>query len=555
MTQGASPTAQDEGRSVSQLILLGLIGLLITLLAPLWLPVAFQPQKLPTLAFWLTLLFLSGFALRVCRRKVYFGVAHTVHQAFSFEAIFQGAVQLNPQLPYPSVEQAFLQRNTALSLRHIQGWFRLRTTAAFAIPTALAGVACLFAQQMVIGGLLLLSCAGVVIWRSLIFQREYRTYTPPWRFAAAMGAGVAAAIAEGLCFVEAAKILAPEAPAWQLLLLYTIILTAFELSPIPLALGVLEMAYFLMSLLPGFQVGSLLIPLGYRLWRTVPTIALLLFYLPRYKLSLVDLFRPSLPLLLMRAWQRPREAVTGRPQLSIVIPAFNEAERLPRYLPEVLRYGHAFPGGSEILVVDDGSQDGTAKYVQKLASSHPALRLLQQPHNMGKGAAVRRGVLEAKGAYVLFADADGSTPIEETAKLLNAAERGADVVIASRRAQGASQSRTALRDLMSTAFYRLTNLLAVPGVADTQCGFKLMRRDAAQQLFALLKEDGWAFDVELLYLAQKLGMLLVEVPVQWTAVAGSKVRPLSDAIKMLRALVRIRRRWTGLHTHIDSRLG
>ena len=225
-------------------------------------------------------------------------------------------------------------------------------------------------------------------------------------------------------------------------------------------------------------------------------------------------------------------------KLIIYMPALNEEgniqhviEALPRVLEGVKSV--------EILVVDDGSTDRTAAYVDSVAPAHPSLRLLKQGTNQGKGAAVRRGVMEARGRYVLFADADGATPIKEVDRLLAAAFSGIDVVIASRR-RGGDVRRSWLRALMGAFFYRLTNLLAVPGIADTQCGFKLFSSAAARKLFPLVTEKGWAFDVEVLFLAQKLGLAIEEVPVQWRAVEGSKLHPFRDGFRIARTLVKLR---------------
>lgn len=236
------------------------------------------------------------------------------------------------------------------------------------------------------------------------------------------------------------------------------------------------------------------------------------------------------------------ESKRGGPLLSIVIPAYNEEKRLPRYLLEVAAFAESIRGGAEVLIVDDGSYDGTSAYVQAAQANHPCLRIVTLDKNQGKGAAVRRGVCESRGEFVLFADADGATPIAEVLALLAHAEAGAEVVIGSRAAAGSTVNRSRLRRLLGAMFYRLTNLLTVPGVADTQCGFKLFRRVAAQRIFAKVRERGFAFDVEVLFLAQKLGLAIAEVPVQWSAISGSKVRPFRDSIQMATAVLRIRRR-------------
>ena len=218
-------------------------------------------------------------------------------------------------------------------------------------------------------------------------------------------------------------------------------------------------------------------------------------------------------------------------------------------MPDVLAYAATVRGGAEVIVVDDGSKDATPEYVTSVANSDPAVRLVRQNPNRGKGAAVQRGVLEAGGRFILFTDADGATPITECSKLLDAGLAGADIVIGSRKigGNGVQRERSILRNLVGSIFYRITNLLAVPGIEDTQCGFKLFSRGAARQIFPELRETGWAFDVEVLFLAQKFGMIIEELPVNWSAVEGSKIRP-KDAIRMLFALLRIRHRGAGLTT-------
>jgi dolichyl-phosphate beta-glucosyltransferase len=329
-----------------------------------------------------------------------------------------------------------------------------------------------------------------------------------------------------------------------------VLLAAFELSPAPFALGVLEAAWLGLSLVPGLAVPGIMAAFAYRVWRGVPVLLLTWFYLPRYKMTVSDLYDPNLAdALALSHRHRPHDARPrgGGPFVSFVLPAFNEEARLPVYLPQVQEFCHSLAGPSEIVIVDDGSTDGTAAYVESVTARDPSVRLVKQPYNQGKGAAVRRGVTEAHGDYILFADSDGATPIAEAAKLIEACLDGADVVIGSRKAEGAGaqRSRSLIRGMIGSMFYRITNLLAVPDILDTQCGFKLFRRSAAQMIFPLLREKGWAFDVEILFLAQKFGMKISEVPVNWTAVEGSKVKA-SDGLRFFIALFRIRHRTSGL---------
>lgn len=530
-----------------RLLFLTFMGLLITLTVSIY--VILQDVALGPFLHALFFMFLLGFACRVLRRKIFFGTDHTLHQAFSFEALFQGANALNPQLPYPSVEQAFIRRQTGLKVPRIQNWFSIRLTSAFAIPLALLGAVVMLWGSIWGGALIWGFGLSVIFYSTLLLFRENHHVVQALRFTLAVAMGLLAVFLEAWCWLLAAHLLVAEAPSWQVLLLYFLTLTLFEVAPVPLGLGVIEIAFCILAVF--FELPMLLIalPLAYRLARTVPIILIMLFYLPRYKLALSDLYDPNLEIALSKAWHMNRRADNidvFKRLISIVIPAYNEALRLPSYLSEVIQFTRSLPNPVEIIVVDDGSTDGTGNYVRSLMTATPNLQLLVMPNNAGKGAAVRRGVLAAQGEYVLFTDADGSTPIGETVKLLTAAYEGGDVVIASRRLGESIEHRSLFRGLLGSVFYRLTNLMAIPGIADTQCGFKLFPRESARQLFSSLREDGWAFDVEMLYLAQKLGMTIVEVPVHWTAVKGSKIDPLHDALRMLGALMRIRKRWKGI---------
>jgi dolichyl-phosphate beta-glucosyltransferase len=492
---------------------------------------------------WMALAVSAGGILRGLRRKVFFGPRISVHSVFSFDAIFQAAILFNPQLPYPDVESEFLAHQTESTPEAMAPWFRVRETASVAIPLSLISViAALFGSLLwaIVFGL------AAIAWTSYRSSFVVRAIRAP--FLEAMALGIGASVSEGLLFTMASREAYPGATAWSAFLLYSVLLAAFELSPAPFTLGVLEIGWLVVFWIPGIAPPGIVMPEAYRVFRAIPLVLMALFYLPRYKMSVRDLYDVRLPLALARARKkRVEEEPTHGPLLSVVVPAYNEADRLPRYLPDVIEYCSALPGGGEILVVDDGSQDSTASYVESLAKSAPVVRLVRQPRNMGKGAAVRRGVMEAKGQYILFADADGATPIAEASRLLQAAQEGSDVVIGSRKiaADSVRRERSVLREFIGSAFYRITNLLAVPGIEDTQCGFKLFRRAAAERIFPKLQETGWAFDVEILFLAQKYGFIIEEMPVNWRAIEGSKVRP-KDAIRMLLALLRIRRRSAGL---------
>jgi len=229
--------------------------------------------------------------------------------------------------------------------------------------------------------------------------------------------------------------------------------------------------------------------------------------------------------------------------LSIVIPAFNEERRLPESLDRILDWlKQARPAFSEVLVVDDGSLDSTAAVVEEYAKTHPSVRLLRYAGNRGKGYAVRHGMLEARGTWILCTDADLSTPIGEVAKLYAAAaEQGVAVAIGSRAVDRSlvEVHQPALREYSGRFFNILMRAVTGLRFRDTQCGFKLFRADAAKQIFPLQKQDGFSFDVEDLVIAGKLGLEAVEVAVKWRNVEGTKVK-LSQGLKSFADLFRIR---------------
>ncbi len=220
--------------------------------------------------------------------------------------------------------------------------------------------------------------------------------------------------------------------------------------------------------------------------------------------------------------------MTVFPTLSIVIPAYNEEQRLPPALARVRAYLDASTRLSEveILIVDDGSLDGTAALVESVAQADPRVRLLRNPGNRGKGYSVRHGMLEARNEWVLFSDADLSAPIEELEKLLEfALQLGSQVAIGSRALDrsliGVHQGR--LREFAGIVLNRVMRLVTGLPFADTQCGFKLFRRDAARLIFRRQQLDGFTFDVEDLYIARLLNIPALEVPVRWNNVEGTKV--------------------------------
>jgi dolichyl-phosphate beta-glucosyltransferase len=234
--------------------------------------------------------------------------------------------------------------------------------------------------------------------------------------------------------------------------------------------------------------------------------------------------------------------------LSIVVPAHNEARRLPRTLPRMIEYAKSLDESVEILVVDDGSTDDTAGIAASIGKAQGVVTVLRSDRNRGKGAAVRRGMLAARLGHVLFTDVDLSTPIEEAAKLRAALTGGADVAIGSRRVAGSDVQvhQPWLRELAGRTFSGLVSLLLLPGVRDSQCGFKAFRRSAARALFDRQRLEGFGFDAEVLWLARQLRYRVAEVPIVWRDDRRSNVRLLRDSGGMLLDLGRIRLNgWTG----------
>jgi len=234
--------------------------------------------------------------------------------------------------------------------------------------------------------------------------------------------------------------------------------------------------------------------------------------------------------------------------LSIVVPAYNEAHRLPDTLPRLIDYVRQLREPTEIIVVDDGSVDGTSELARTLGRAAGCLTVLQSPENHGKGASVRRGVLAARHPHVLYTDADLSTPIEQAARLRAALAEGADVAIGSRRlAQSDVQVRQPwLRGLAGRTFSRFVSLCLLPGIRDSQCGFKAFRREAARDLFRRQRLTRYSFDAEVLWLARRLGYRVAEIPVVWRNDPRSQIRLMRDSCGMLLDLARIRFNcWTG----------
>lgn len=222
-------------------------------------------------------------------------------------------------------------------------------------------------------------------------------------------------------------------------------------------------------------------------------------------------------------------------ELSIVIPAYNEALRLPSFLDSVVNWCRAYQPSSEIIVVDDGSSDGTAEL-----AAQRGVRVIVHERNSGKGAAVRTGMLAARGRLRLFADADGATGMAELPSLI---EAGGDIAVASREGADKLVECSPLRRFLGRWFNRLVRMGSIKGIRDTQCGFKLFATPRAHALFEIAQEDGFAFDVEVLLIAQRRSLAITEVFVNWTEIPGTKVRLFRDGWRMLKAVRRIKKRW------------
>jgi dolichyl-phosphate beta-glucosyltransferase len=235
--------------------------------------------------------------------------------------------------------------------------------------------------------------------------------------------------------------------------------------------------------------------------------------------------------------------------LALVIPAFNEENRLPKTLESVLPFLDQQHFTTEIIIVDDGSSDQTLAVSNKYLRSDNkvCLRVIKHQHNQGKGAAIKTGVFNARSEYILIYDADGATPIQEVLKVWSIKDTGT-IVIGSRAlcADGVKIKTRALRKLLGRVFNFAANLIVIPKIKDTQCGFKLIPTEVARKIFSRVTMNGYCFDVEVLFLGKKLGFKIVETPIDWFHVSGSKVDVIKDGIKMFFDLFRIRWRHKNL---------
>ncbi|MBP7689480.1 MAG: glycosyltransferase family 2 protein [Thermoflexales bacterium] len=226
--------------------------------------------------------------------------------------------------------------------------------------------------------------------------------------------------------------------------------------------------------------------------------------------------------------------------MSIIIPAYNEERRLPTSLDQVDRFVAAQPYPIEVVVVNNNSRDATRRIADEFAAQHAYVRVLDQPRQ-GKGAAVQKGMLAGAGEYLFICDADFSMPVDEISKFMPPNADHYDVAIASREVPGARRvDEPQYRHLMGRVFNLIVRVLAIPKIQDTQCGFKVFRRQAARDVFALQTIDGWGFDVEVLFIALKHGYQLLEVPITWYYKPQTKISPLRDSINMVLEVMRVR---------------
>jgi dolichyl-phosphate beta-glucosyltransferase len=228
--------------------------------------------------------------------------------------------------------------------------------------------------------------------------------------------------------------------------------------------------------------------------------------------------------------------------LSIVVPCYNEELRLPRTIEQIQRFMDSRGEPYELVLVDDGSADGTRRVMDAAAASHGSVRVEVLPHNRGKGRALAVGVAAARGDEILLTDADLSTPIDELDKLRAALRGGAGIAIASRalRRSRVEVSQPFYRVVMGKGFNLIVQAILLPGIWDTQCGFKLFRGEVAHAVFEGLITDGFAYDPEVLYRARRRGVKIVEVPVVWRNSAPTKVSAFRSSLDMLKHVIRVR---------------
>lgn len=506
---------------------------------------------LVTLASLAIATFLRGFELRA-----WFGRGLSVHQSQSLQVVLDLVRWVSPLQDRRRLEVEFVARETSRSSDAVSAWSRARQRWRVVLLAALPTLVATFILPnpfVAVPGWITVGVGAALAsphWR----QTRHATRQILLRSHAEMFVCAIGALAlEAFAIAKAATMLVPD-PTTAAMGAAAVFVTLGLVRAVPATpFGVGTFEIVAMGAL-WFAGAASLASLALLVHASWIVIALLLGvpYLSRYKLTFRDLFDPRLATLLSRSRRPEGGWPEGGPadaqvELTVAIPAYNERERLPQYLPQVIEYLAGQDYSWEVVVSDDGSIDGTGEYVKGLAKRQPRLRLVRRESNGGKGRAVLDAIEAARGRFVLIADADGATPIGELAALRAAVAGGAEIAIGSRVAPraGRVRERDALRAVIGKVFYGLVNFLAVPGIGDTQCGFKLLRIDVARRLFRELGEFGWAFDVEVLYRAQLAGYRVAEVAVDWHEVAGSKLRPFRDATRMLMSLFRIRARNAG----------
>ncbi|HPN84653.1 MAG TPA: glycosyltransferase family 2 protein [Victivallales bacterium] len=475
---------------------------------------------------------ISGFLLRVFRRKMFFLRQISFHQSFAYEAIVQTAQIVSPFFPRKAFEAEFLQNEGETSSERLISWLASRTSASIILAFSALSVVLY----------ILLGMPWPLIGISLAMFFLAYSFSA-WKgqtlkFLLMFIGGSLIWVIEGYLFCLAAN--ACSIPTRDAVVIYILFTGLYEMSPCPFAIGVAELPVFIsgFNCLPVLAVFHLL--------RIVPVLFFGWLYLSRYKFSVLDFLHPKLVEVLARrkkTGEDNSEKLSEIKKISVVIPAFNEEKRLAPFLKSVLEYAKTNKLISSVIIVDDGSTDKTIEVAEEIAKKESIIKIIPNCENRGKGFSVRKGVLSADADAILYADADGATPISEVETLLNALRSGADVAIGTRRS--AKAERSGPRALIGRLFYGIVNILAVPGISDTQCGFKIFRRETASKVFSKSLEDGWAFDVEILYISQLLGYSIAELPVKWSEKEGSKLNLLRDALKMLVAVFRIRSRHGG----------
>jgi len=235
------------------------------------------------------------------------------------------------------------------------------------------------------------------------------------------------------------------------------------------------------------------------------------------------------------------ESETTQPEVSIIIPAYNEEQRLPLLLPELLSFCSRNLSNYEIIIIDDGSTDGTKEVVRKLSKGKSEVRLISYPKNRGKGGAIKEGFKAAEGRYVIFMDADGSISPEEIPQMLRALEKN-EVVVGTRISPESKilKPQPFYRVIAGKVFNHLVNLMFPIKIYDTLCGFKGFHHHVAKELAEEIISEGWEFDVELIWRVRKKGYSIVELPIKWKDVGESKLSILRDPLKILINLIKVR---------------